>query len=162
MNEYATATLALPALDRRTVAPASWRPKNTLAAFRLGARHGYRMFECDAKLSSDGVLFLLHDATLERTTNGHGAAGERSWASWRSWTRRLAFARLCRRGQRPRWTRWRLLPGQWPPPERGDQAHAPGGAGLRAAPRANCWRASGRPRPSAAARVQTRGLTGDA
>ena len=53
-------------------------PENTLAAFRLGARHGYRMFECDAKLSSDGVLFLLHDATLERTTNGHGAAGERS------------------------------------------------------------------------------------
>ena len=49
-------------------------PENTLAAFRLGARHGYRMFECDAKLSSDGVLFLLHDATLERTTNGRGTA----------------------------------------------------------------------------------------
>ena len=56
-------------------------PENTLAAFRLGAQHGYRMFECDAKLSSDGVLFLLHDATLERTTNGHGAAGERSMAT---------------------------------------------------------------------------------
>ncbi|MBS0509217.1 MAG: glycerophosphodiester phosphodiesterase [Proteobacteria bacterium] len=53
-------------------------PENTLAAFRLGARHGYRMFECDAKLSRDGVLFLLHDATLSRTTNGHGPAGERS------------------------------------------------------------------------------------
>ncbi|MBS0469220.1 MAG: glycerophosphodiester phosphodiesterase [Proteobacteria bacterium] len=53
-------------------------PENTLAAFRLGASHGYRMFECDAKLSSDGVLFLLHDATLERTTNGRGIAGEHS------------------------------------------------------------------------------------
>ncbi|HQQ70933.1 MAG TPA: glycerophosphodiester phosphodiesterase [Alicycliphilus sp.] len=53
-------------------------PENTLAAFRLGARYGWRMFECDAKLSADGVLFLLHDATLERTTNGHGLAGERS------------------------------------------------------------------------------------
>ncbi len=51
-------------------------PENTLAAFRLGARHGYRMFECDAKLSSDGVLFLLHDATLERTSNGRGVAGD--------------------------------------------------------------------------------------
>ena len=51
-------------------------PENTLAAFRLGAAHGYRMFECDAKLSSDGVLMLLHDATLERTTNGHGLAGD--------------------------------------------------------------------------------------
>jgi len=50
-------------------------PENTLAAFRLGTRHGYRMFECDAKLSSDGVLFLLHDATLERTSNGQGLAG---------------------------------------------------------------------------------------
>ena len=54
-------------------------PENTLAAFRLGAQHGYRMFECDAKLSADGAVFLLHDATLERTTNGHGVAGELPW-----------------------------------------------------------------------------------
>lgn len=51
-------------------------PENTLSAFRLGALHGYRFFECDAKLSKDGVLFLMHDATLERTTNGHGIGGE--------------------------------------------------------------------------------------
>lgn len=44
-------------------------PENTLAAFRLGASHGYRMFECDVKLSSDGVPFLLHDDTLERTAD---------------------------------------------------------------------------------------------
>ena len=44
-------------------------PENTLAAFRLGAQYGYRMFECDIKLSADGVPFLLHDATLQRTTN---------------------------------------------------------------------------------------------
>ena len=31
-------------------------PENTLAAFRLGAQHGYRMAECDAKLSADGVV----------------------------------------------------------------------------------------------------------
>ena len=55
-------------------------PENTLAAFRLGAQHGYRMAECDVKLSADGVPFLLHDATLERTTNGRGVAGERPWA----------------------------------------------------------------------------------
>ena len=54
-------------------------PENTLAAFRLGAAHGYRMFECDAKLSSDGEVFLMHDATLERTTNGQGIGGEHSW-----------------------------------------------------------------------------------
>ena len=56
-------------------------PENTLAAFRLGAQHGYHMFECDVKLSADGVPFLLHDATLERTTSGHGVAGDQPWAA---------------------------------------------------------------------------------
>lgn len=54
-------------------------PENTLAAFRLGATHGWRMFECDVKLSADGVPFLMHDATLERTTNGRGIGGELPW-----------------------------------------------------------------------------------
>ena len=64
-------------------------PENTLAAFRLGAQHGYRMFECDAKLSADGVPFLLHDATLQRTTNGlqtlgaaaSPTAGDHPWST---------------------------------------------------------------------------------
>jgi glycerophosphoryl diester phosphodiesterase len=55
-------------------------PENTLAAFREGARHAYRAFECDVKLSADDVPFLLHDATLERTTPETGVAGLRSWA----------------------------------------------------------------------------------
>ncbi len=54
-------------------------PENTLAAFKLGASHGYRMFECDVKLSSDGVPFLLHDDTLDRTTNAKGMAGQQTW-----------------------------------------------------------------------------------
>ena len=54
-------------------------PENTLAAFRLGAHHGYRMFECDVKLSRDGEVFLMHDATLERTTNGSGIGGALDW-----------------------------------------------------------------------------------
>jgi glycerophosphoryl diester phosphodiesterase len=54
-------------------------PENTLAAFKLGYAHGYRMFECDVKLSADGVAYLLHDATLERTTDGVGDAGTFSW-----------------------------------------------------------------------------------
>jgi len=55
-------------------------PENTLAAFRLGAQHGYRAFECDVKLSREGIPFLLHDATLQRTTPEHGVAGERPWS----------------------------------------------------------------------------------
>lgn len=54
-------------------------PENTLAAFKLGYAHGYRMFECDVKLSADGVAYLLHDATLERTTSGAGSAANWAW-----------------------------------------------------------------------------------
>ncbi|MCZ2103450.1 MAG: glycerophosphodiester phosphodiesterase [Burkholderiales bacterium] len=56
-------------------------PENTLAAFRLGAQHGWRMFECDAKLSSDGVVLLMHDTELARTTTGQGNAGEQPWTA---------------------------------------------------------------------------------
>jgi glycerophosphoryl diester phosphodiesterase len=55
-------------------------PENTLAAFRHGASHGYRAFECDVKLSADGVPFLLHDDTLDRTTSGHGPANGLTWS----------------------------------------------------------------------------------
>jgi glycerophosphoryl diester phosphodiesterase len=55
-------------------------PENTLAAFRVGARHGFRMFELDAKLSGDGTLVLMHDETLERTTTGKGRVAGSSFA----------------------------------------------------------------------------------
>lgn len=64
-------------------------PENTLVSFRLGAAHGYRMFECDVKLSADEVPFLMHDATLSRTTDvaqrlGSGASavgGDHPWSA---------------------------------------------------------------------------------
>jgi glycerophosphoryl diester phosphodiesterase len=56
-------------------------PENTLAALQTGARHGFGMFECDVQLSADGVPFLLHDATLQRTTNGAGAASQQPWSA---------------------------------------------------------------------------------
>lgn len=55
-------------------------PENTLAGFREGRRYGYRGAECDVKLSADDVCFLLHDDTVERTSNGHGAAAAMSMA----------------------------------------------------------------------------------
>jgi glycerophosphoryl diester phosphodiesterase len=39
------------------------------------------MFECDVKLSRDDVPFLLHDDTLDRTTNAQGIAGQHTWAA---------------------------------------------------------------------------------
>ncbi len=57
----------------------SLAPENTLAAIDTGARHGHKMIEIDAKLSADGHIFLLHDDTLERTSNGRGIAGDLNW-----------------------------------------------------------------------------------
>lgn len=54
-------------------------PENTLTAMRVGHAHGYRMVEFDVKLSADNVAFLLHDATLERTTSGRGRADALPW-----------------------------------------------------------------------------------
>jgi len=54
-------------------------PENTLAAMREGYALGYRMVEFDVKLSADGVPFLLHDDTLDRTTDGAGRADALPW-----------------------------------------------------------------------------------
>ncbi len=54
-------------------------PENTLAALKIGYEKGYRSFECDVKLSSDGVPYLLHDAVLDRTTSSIGDAGGANW-----------------------------------------------------------------------------------
>jgi len=55
-------------------------PENTLAALRRGHALGWRGFEVDAKISADGVPFLMHDTTLDRTTTEHGRASDRPWA----------------------------------------------------------------------------------
>jgi glycerophosphoryl diester phosphodiesterase len=61
----------------------SLAPENTLTGLRRGYKVGARAVECDVKLSADGVLFLLHDDTLERTTTGKGPAGALSMAELR-------------------------------------------------------------------------------
>lgn len=55
-------------------------PENTLAAFRLGYSRGFRMMEYDVKLTADDVPVLLHDDTLERTSNGQGRAADLRYA----------------------------------------------------------------------------------
>ncbi|MGC9237585.1 MAG: glycerophosphodiester phosphodiesterase family protein [Thiomonas sp.] len=54
-------------------------PENTLAAFETGFHAGFRAFECDVKRSADGVLWLLHDDTLDRTTDARGPAAPWRW-----------------------------------------------------------------------------------
>jgi glycerophosphoryl diester phosphodiesterase len=56
-------------------------PENTVAGIHTGARLGLKMVEFDAKLSADNMVFLLHDDTVDRTSDGQGAAAQMDYAS---------------------------------------------------------------------------------
>jgi glycerophosphoryl diester phosphodiesterase len=55
-------------------------PENTLASLRLAQERGARWVEVDVKLTKDGIPILMHDDTLDRTTNGKGAVADKTWA----------------------------------------------------------------------------------
>ncbi len=55
---------------------AATHPENTLPAFREAVRLGAHMIEFDVAISRDGVLVLMHDATVNRTTDGKGRVNE--------------------------------------------------------------------------------------
>jgi len=50
-----------------------YAPENTLPAFRLALDEGVPAVECDVQRTHDGRLVIIHDQTVERTTDGHGA-----------------------------------------------------------------------------------------
>jgi glycerophosphoryl diester phosphodiesterase len=50
-------------------------PENSLASFASAIEVGVEVIECDVHLTRDGRLAVIHDHTLERTTNGRGAVG---------------------------------------------------------------------------------------
>lgn len=58
-------------------------PENTIAAFRVAGARGAKWIECDVTLSSDNKCVLIHDDTLERTTNGSGPIFETELAALR-------------------------------------------------------------------------------
>jgi glycerophosphoryl diester phosphodiesterase len=47
-------------------------PENTIASFELAIAQQADAVELDVKLSADGQVIVIHDATVDRTTNGHG------------------------------------------------------------------------------------------
>lgn len=51
-------------------------PENTLPAFQAAIDAGADFFELDVRTTSDGRLVLMHDARVDRTTNGRGAVRE--------------------------------------------------------------------------------------
>ena len=59
-------------------------PENTVVAFELAFDLGAEGIECDAQLSSDGQVVIIHDATVNRTTNGRGLVSAHSIAALRA------------------------------------------------------------------------------
>jgi glycerophosphoryl diester phosphodiesterase len=51
-------------------------PENTMISFRQAAAQGADLIETDVQLSADGHLAVIHDQTLERTTNGRGRVAD--------------------------------------------------------------------------------------
>jgi len=55
-------------------------PMNTLAAFELARAEGADGIELDVQLSRDGQLVVIHDATVDATTDGSGTVADLTWA----------------------------------------------------------------------------------
>jgi glycerophosphoryl diester phosphodiesterase len=54
----------------------AYAPENTLAAFELAIQHKADLIELDAKLTADQQVVVIHDRTVDRTTNGAGRVSE--------------------------------------------------------------------------------------
>ena len=54
----------------------AYAPENTLAAFELAVRQGANAIELDLKLTADGHVVVIHDLTVDRTTDGSGRVGD--------------------------------------------------------------------------------------
>lgn len=61
----------------------AFAPENTLAAFRRAVELGAHGVELDAKLSADGQIVVIHDQTVDRTTNGSGKVRQKTLAELR-------------------------------------------------------------------------------
>ncbi len=64
-----------------------WRseyPENTLPAFKAALDLGVDQIETDVRVSRDGELVLIHDATVDRTTNGTGKVCDKLFAELRA------------------------------------------------------------------------------
>jgi glycerophosphoryl diester phosphodiesterase len=59
-------------------------PENTLAAFELALAQNADAIELDVKLSADGQVVVIHDATVDRTTDGHGRVKDLTFSQLRA------------------------------------------------------------------------------
>ena len=123
-------------------------PENTLGAIRLGASMGFKGVEFDVMLAGDGTPVVIHDETVDRTTDGRGEVSKMSYAELSAFTinktekiptlrrRRSSLPRTRALGQR----RDQAREGARARDRRGGGAHDAGALARRAAARRCCRR----------------------
>lgn len=73
----------LPVLSAHRGGAGPGYPENCLATFEATVRHTWSLLEIDLQTSKDGVIVLMHDPTLDRTSNGTGPVKDRTLAELR-------------------------------------------------------------------------------
>jgi len=72
----------------------SYAPENTFAAFELALRMGVTHIELDVHATSDGAIVVIHDDTVDRTTDGHGPVTGYTLAALRALDAGARFAEI--------------------------------------------------------------------
>lgn len=60
-------------------------PENTLPAFIMAKRKGFNYVECDISYTADGRIVVIHDDTIDRTSNGSGKVNDMTLAQLRQY-----------------------------------------------------------------------------
>ena len=78
IRHFANAATANPVFSHR-----GGYPENTLAGIRLSKKRGFKAVEIDVEYTKDGYPVLLHDPTVDRTSNGTGHVRDMTFAQVR-------------------------------------------------------------------------------
>jgi len=74
----------LPILSAHRGGAGRGLPENCMATFEATVRHGWSLLEIDLRTTKDGVIVLMHDPTLDRTSNGTGPIKDRTLVELRA------------------------------------------------------------------------------
>ena len=70
----------IPLISAHRGGPTTGYPENCIATFENVIKNHPALIECDVRQTRDNQLVMMHDRTLNRTTNGEGRVNEKTWA----------------------------------------------------------------------------------
>lgn len=70
----------IPLVSAHRGGPYSGYPENAIETFQNVIDHTPAVIECDIAMTKDSVLVMMHDYSLDRTTNGSGEVSDKTWA----------------------------------------------------------------------------------